>query len=87
MLHVKIVLECAYNKVKPWQSEVKDLVLQIASPTQQKLSKGKLAPKWEDPNLIAEKLGKGTYQLSTVQGQILLNNWHVTCLKLYYPSL
>ena len=52
--------------------------------TAQKQRKGgKLEPLWQGPYTISQDLGKGLYELLTVDGRVLKNKANINRLKMY----
>jgi hypothetical protein len=47
-------------------------------------AKGKLAPTYEGPYLVARDLGNGAYKLQDHTGQTLKRSWNVANLRLYH---
>ncbi|XP_061344701.1 uncharacterized protein LOC133290607 [Gastrolobium bilobum] len=74
-----------YNKkVIPRSFQEKDLVLRRTDVGNKNAREGKLAPTWEGPYRIINKLGQGAYSLETLEGKALLRAWNADKLKKYY---
>lgn len=61
-----------------------DLVLRRVTLNTRDLNEGKLVPNWEGLYRVLGVIGKGSYKLSTMEGQQLPNNWNISLLKRYY---
>ena len=75
----------AYNKnIRVRRFQEGDLVLRKAFQNTTNPADGKLAPKWEGPYLIDSDAGKGAYNLSTLEGDLLPRAWNAIHLKRYF---
>ena len=61
-----------------------DLVLRKVTLNTRDPNKGKLVSNWEEPYRVLGVVGKGSYKLSTMEGEQLPNNWNISLLKRYY---
>nr|XP_009758024.1 PREDICTED: uncharacterized protein LOC104210760 [Nicotiana sylvestris] len=61
-----------------------DLILRKVTLNTRNPNEGKLGQNWEGSYLILGIVGKGSYKLSTMEGEQLLSNWNVSMLKRYY---
>ena len=69
-----------YNaKVRPRTFELGDLVLKRVYPVPSHMK-----PNWEGPYVISQKLGEGTFKLSTVDSLTLPRAWNSESLRRYY---
>ena len=75
-----------YNKkVHPREFQVGDLVLRENLRNQQNLEqKGKFEPNWLGPYIITTAFGSGAYQLSTPEGEELVEPINILHLKKVY---
>jgi hypothetical protein len=72
-----------HNKhVRRRDLHVGDLVLWQG---QSKKGRHKLTPPWEGPNIVAEVLQPGTFNLSNEKGEIFTNAWNIQQLRRFYP--
>ena len=69
------------SKLKPWQFQVANLVMQKAHPYQ---LENKLSPKWTGPFCVIEVLGNGAYKLETLEGRTIPRTWNGANLKFYF---
>ncbi|XP_061363479.1 uncharacterized protein LOC133307075 [Gastrolobium bilobum] len=72
------------KKVKPRSFTVGDLVLRRADVGGRNTTEGKLAPKWEGPFRIKERLSKGAYVLETPKGKSIIRTWNADKVKKYF---
>ena len=68
------------NKVKETIFKIADKVL-LKDAAKEKQWSGKLQPKWKGPYYIHDILGKGTYKLRTMEGQVLKTPYNIKLLK------
>jgi len=70
----------------PKAFEVGDMVLQenISNTTAKDELKGKFEPNWVGPYIIMELHGRGSYKLSTLDGEVLKNHINARHLKKYH---
>ncbi|XP_060189656.1 uncharacterized protein LOC132618652 [Lycium barbarum] len=81
----KQIMERYYNRRTNFRHfQVGDLVLWKVTLNTKNPNEGKLGLNWEGPYKIIEVTGKGSYQLESMDGQRLRNNWNVAHLKRYY---
>jgi len=79
---LKRKVEYRYNsKLRPWQFQVAELVMQKAHPYQ---LENKLSPRWIGPFRVTEALGNETYRLETLEGGAIPRTWNATNLKFYF---
>jgi len=66
--------------------KVGDMVLQenISNTTARDELKGKFEPNWVSPYIILEAQGRGSYRLSTLDGEVLKNLINARHLKKYH---
>ncbi|XP_076916054.1 uncharacterized protein LOC143575620 [Bidens hawaiensis] len=75
----------SYNKnVRVRRFQVGDLVLRKAFQNTTDPKDGKLAPQWQALYNIEAEVGKGVYQLLSMDGRILPKSWNAVHLKLYF---
>ncbi|XP_057744562.1 uncharacterized protein LOC130962356 [Arachis stenosperma] len=80
----KRIMERKHNrKVKPRTFKEGDLILRQTEEARRPPAHGKLAANWEGPFRVTKVLGKGAYQLQTLQGKAIPGNWNVSSLKMY----
>ncbi|XP_025618967.1 uncharacterized protein [Arachis hypogaea] len=80
----KRIMERKRNKmVTPRTFKESDLVLRRTEEARRPPAHGKLAANWEGPFRVTKVLGKGAYQLQTLQGKAIPGNWNVSSLKMY----
>nr|XP_025641263.1 uncharacterized protein LOC112736141 [Arachis hypogaea] len=80
----KRIMERKYNrKVIPRIFNKGDLVLRRTEEARRPPAHGKLAANWEGPFRVTQVLGKGAYQLQTLQGNAIPGNWNISSLKMY----
>ncbi|XP_070036044.1 uncharacterized protein [Nicotiana tomentosiformis] len=82
MVAQKQQAEHYYNKkakIKPLK--VGDYVLKAKTQASRDPREGKLGTNWDGPYKITATAGKGSFQLETMEGKRLPNNWNVTHLK------
>jgi len=74
------------KKVIPKAFEVEEMVLQenISNTTARDELKGKFEPNWVGPYIISEAQGRGSYRLSTLDGEVLKNPINARHLKKYH---
>jgi len=74
------------KKVVPKAFEVGDMVMQenISNTTVEDDLKGKFEPNWVGPYIITEVHGRGSYRLSTLDGEVLKNPINARHLKKYH---
>ena len=70
----------------PKAFEVGDMVLQenVSNTTTRDELKGKFEPNWVGPYIIMEAHGRGSYRLSTLDGEVLKNPINAIHLKKYH---
>ncbi|XP_070054623.1 uncharacterized protein [Nicotiana tomentosiformis] len=84
MIAQKQQAECYYNKkekVRPLK--VGDYVLKAKTQASKDLREGKLGTNWYGPYKITATSNKGPFQLETLEGKLLPNNWNITHLKYF----
>nr|XP_025607235.1 uncharacterized protein LOC112698023 [Arachis hypogaea] len=80
----KKIMERKHNRrVKPRTFKEGDLILRRTEEARRPPAHGKLAANWEGPFRVTKVLGKGAYQLQTLQGKATPGNWNVSSLKMY----
>ncbi|XP_070007464.1 uncharacterized protein LOC142165426 [Nicotiana tabacum] len=90
MGHIRMVaqkqkVERYYNKkakVRPLR--VGDYVLKAKTQAAKNPNEGKLGTNWDGPYKITATANKGAFQLETMEGKLLQNNWNVTHLKYFH---
>ncbi|XP_075088189.1 uncharacterized protein LOC142170232 [Nicotiana tabacum] len=81
----KQVIEWYYNRIARLKYfKIGDYVLKKFFQSTRVANTGKLSPNWEGPYKIHGIIGKGAYELETLDGKILPSNWNVVHLKKYY---
>ncbi|XP_020977986.1 uncharacterized protein LOC110271420 [Arachis ipaensis] len=80
----KKLAERKHNKrVVPRTFVESDLVLKRTEEARRPPAHGKLAANWECPFRVVKVLGMGAYQLQTLQGNTIPENWNISSLKMY----
>ena len=69
------------TKTGPRQFKVVDLVMRKAHPYK---LENKLSPMWTCPFHVVEVLGKGAYNMKTLEGEAIPQTWNVANLKFYF---
>nr|XP_009801153.1 PREDICTED: uncharacterized protein LOC104246939 [Nicotiana sylvestris] len=90
MAHIRMVaqkqqVERYYNKkdkIRPLR--VGDYVLKAKTQAAKDPNKGKLGINWDGPHKITAAASKGAFQLETMEGKLLQNNWNVAHLKYFH---
>ncbi|XP_075079934.1 uncharacterized protein LOC142165235 [Nicotiana tabacum] len=90
MAHIRMVaqdqqVERYYNKranVRPLK--VGDYVLKAKTQASKDPNEGKLGTNWDGPYKIIAAANKGAFQLETMEGKLLQNNWNVAHLKYFH---
>ncbi|XP_059294835.1 uncharacterized protein LOC132047875 [Lycium ferocissimum] len=72
------------NKTKLRQIKVGDLVMRMVTSATKIPNEGKLGANWEGPYKVIADTGKGTFQLETLDGKIVSNNYNISNLKLFH---
>ncbi|XP_070007588.1 uncharacterized protein [Nicotiana sylvestris] len=81
----KQVIERYYNrKARLRFFKIGDFVLKKGFQSMKAANAGKLSPTWEGPYRIHDIVGKGAYELETIDDKILPSHWNVVHLKRYY---
>ncbi|XP_070011422.1 uncharacterized protein LOC142164841 [Nicotiana tabacum] len=82
MVAQKQQVERYYNKkAKVRPLKVKDYVLKAKMQASKDPQEGKLGTNWDSPYKITAASSKGSFQLETMEGKVLPNNWNVAHLK------
>ncbi|XP_075092585.1 uncharacterized protein LOC142172793 [Nicotiana tabacum] len=90
MAHIRMVaqkqqVERYYNKkdkIRPLR--VGDYVLKAKTQAAKDPNKGKLGTNWDGSYKIIASASKGAFQLETMEGNLLQNNWNVAHLKYFH---
>ncbi|XP_060195160.1 uncharacterized protein LOC132624391 [Lycium barbarum] len=72
------------NKTKLRQIKLGDLVMRMVTPSTKIPNEGKLGANWEGPYRVIAYAGKGAFQLETLDGKIVSNNYNISNLKLFH---
>ena len=73
------------KKIHPHEFQIGELVLRENPKNQQhRVQKGKLEPNWLGPYIIIAIFGSSTYQLSTFEGEELVEPINVLHLNKFY---
>ncbi|XP_070029340.1 uncharacterized protein [Nicotiana sylvestris] len=81
----KQVIERYYNRrARLRYFKIGDFVLKKVFQSTKEANAGKLRPNWEGPYKIHGIVGKGAYELETMDGKILPSHWNTVHLKRYY---
>ncbi|XP_075076053.1 uncharacterized protein LOC142162898 [Nicotiana tabacum] len=90
MAHIRMVaqkqqVERYYNKrAKVRPLKVGDYVLKAKTQASKNSNEGKLGTNWDGPYKIVTATNKGAFQLETMEGKLLQNNWNVAHLKYFH---
>ncbi|XP_070026190.1 uncharacterized protein [Nicotiana sylvestris] len=90
MAHIRMVAqkqqaERYYNKTaKVRPLKVGDYVLKAKTQAAKDPNEGKLGTNWDGPYKITVVENKGAFQLETMEGKLLQNNWNVAHLKYFH---
>ncbi|XP_075102083.1 uncharacterized protein LOC142177429 [Nicotiana tabacum] len=90
MDHIRMVtqkqqVEIYYNKrAKVQPLKVGDYVIKAKTQTSKDPNKGKLRTNWDGPYKIVAAASKVAFQLETIEGKLLQNNWNVAHLKHFH---
>ncbi|XP_070020133.1 uncharacterized protein [Nicotiana sylvestris] len=90
MAHIKMVAqrqqaERYHNKKAKVRSlRVGDYVLKAKMQAAKDPNEGKLGTNWDEPYKITATASKGAFQLETMEGKLLQNNWSVAHLKYFH---
>ncbi|XP_070010223.1 uncharacterized protein [Nicotiana sylvestris] len=90
MAHVRMVaqnkqVERYYNKkAKVRPLKVGDYVLKAKTQAVKDPNKGKLGTNWDGPYKITTAANRGAFQLETMEGKLLQNNWNAAHLKYFH---
>ncbi|XP_075079067.1 uncharacterized protein LOC142164667 [Nicotiana tabacum] len=81
----KQIIERYYNrKAHLRYFKIGDFILKKVFQSTKAANAGKLSPSWEEPYRIRSIIGKGAYELETIEGKVLSSNWNAIPLKKYY---
>ncbi|XP_070050217.1 uncharacterized protein [Nicotiana tomentosiformis] len=84
MIATKQQTERYYNKkAKVRPLKVGDYVLKAKKQASRDPREGKLGTNWDGPFKITAKANKGSFQLETMEGKLLPNNWNITHLNYF----
>ncbi|XP_070005548.1 uncharacterized protein [Nicotiana sylvestris] len=84
MIAQKQQVERYYNKkAKIRPLKVGNYILKAKTQASKDLREGKLGTNWDDPYKITAAASKGSFQLETMEGKLLPNNWNVAHLKYF----
>ncbi|XP_070018286.1 uncharacterized protein [Nicotiana sylvestris] len=87
MISQKQQAESYYNKkAKVRPLSIRDYVLKAKTQATKDPNEGKLGTNWNGPYKITATASKGAFQLETMEGKLLQNNWNVTHLKYFFTS-
>ncbi|XP_075091895.1 uncharacterized protein LOC142172038 [Nicotiana tabacum] len=84
MVTQKQQAECYYNKkskVRPLK--VGNYVLKAKTQASKDPRESKLGTNWDGPCKITDEVIKGSFQLETIEGNLLPNNWNISHLKFF----
>ncbi|XP_075100028.1 uncharacterized protein LOC142176391 [Nicotiana tabacum] len=90
MAHVRMVaqkqqVERYYNKKANVRSlKVSDYVLKAKTLASKDPNEGKFGTNWDEPYKIIAVAEKGAFQLETMEGKLLQNNWNIAHLKYFH---
>ncbi|XP_070025945.1 uncharacterized protein [Nicotiana sylvestris] len=90
MAHVRMVsqkqqAERYYNKkAKVRPLKVGDYVLKAKTQAAKDPNEGKLGTNWDGPYKITAAANEGAFQLETMEGKLLQNNWNIAHLKYFH---
>ncbi|XP_070005336.1 uncharacterized protein [Nicotiana sylvestris] len=90
MTHIRMIaqkqqVERYYNKrAKVRPLKVGDYVLKAKTQASKDPNEGKLGTNWDEPYKIIAAANKGAFQLETMEGKQLQNNWNVAHLKYFH---
>ncbi|XP_070020919.1 uncharacterized protein [Nicotiana sylvestris] len=84
MIAQKQQAEWYYNKkAKIRPLKVGDYVLKAKTQANKDPREGKLGTNWDGPYKITAAASKGSFQLETMEGKLLPNNWNIADLKYF----
>ncbi|XP_070035009.1 uncharacterized protein [Nicotiana tomentosiformis] len=84
MIAQKQQAEHYYNKkAKVRQLKIGDYVLKAKTQASKDPKESKLGTNWDSPYKITAKANKGSFQLETMEGKLLPNNWNIIHLKYF----